>query len=152
MIHSTLRDQDWSFCCQVNGNIKLSKFFDEMRLFRSLRLLRSLRPLRSLRLLRFKMLGKSLNMKSASCHFPLKRHKWAKNIEKKIENIFTLGTFKLFLAKKNSHPFSWRLWRTGMLLMTKLKDHRSNFHYSEFPNHLLTKSNLHISICQSQIH
>ena len=70
MIHSTLRDQDWSFCCQVNGNIKLSKFFDEMRLFRSLRLLRSLRPLRSLRLLRFKMLGKSLNMKSASCHFP----------------------------------------------------------------------------------
>ena len=70
MIHSTLRDQDWSFCCQVNGNIKLSKFFDEMRLFRSLRLLRSLRPLRSLRLLRFKMVGKSLNMKSASFHFP----------------------------------------------------------------------------------
>ena len=27
MIHSTLRDQDWSFCCQVNGNIMLSKFF-----------------------------------------------------------------------------------------------------------------------------
>jgi hypothetical protein len=27
MTHSTLRDQDWSFCCQVNGNIMLSKFF-----------------------------------------------------------------------------------------------------------------------------
>ena len=46
MIYSTLRDQDWSFCCQVNGNIILSKCFDEMRL---------LRPLRSLRLLRFLM-------------------------------------------------------------------------------------------------
>ena len=28
------------------------------------------------------------------------------------------------------HPFSWRLWRTGMLLLTKLKGHRWNFHYS----------------------
>ena len=27
MIHSTLRDQDWSFCCHVNGNIMLIKFF-----------------------------------------------------------------------------------------------------------------------------
>ena len=27
MIHSTLRDQDWSFCCQVIGNVILSKFF-----------------------------------------------------------------------------------------------------------------------------
>ena len=26
------------------------------------------------------------------------------------------------------------------------------FHYSGFPNYLQTKSNLHISICQSQIH
>ena len=49
------------------------------------------------------------------------------------------------------HPFSWRLWRTGMLLLTKFKDHRSNFHYSEFPNPLQTKSSLNISIYQNQI-
>ena len=49
------------------------------------------------------------------------------------------------------HPSSWRLWRTGMLLLTKLKGHRSNFHYSGFPNHPQTKSSLNISICQSQI-
>ncbi len=48
--------------------------------------------------------------------------------------------------------FFWRLWRTGKLLLTKLKGHRSNFHYSEFPNNLQTESNLHISICQNQIH
>jgi hypothetical protein len=28
-IHFTLRDQDRSFCCQVNGNIILSKCFDK---------------------------------------------------------------------------------------------------------------------------
>ena len=27
MIHSKLRDKDWSFCCQVICNIILSKFF-----------------------------------------------------------------------------------------------------------------------------
>ena len=27
MIYSTLGDQDRSFCCQVNSNIMLSKFF-----------------------------------------------------------------------------------------------------------------------------
>ena len=27
MIHTTLRDQDRSFCCLVNSNIMLSKFF-----------------------------------------------------------------------------------------------------------------------------
>ena len=66
MIHSTLRDQDWSFCCQVIGNIILSKFFNEMRLLRPLRPPRSLRLLRSLRPLRFLMPGKSLNMPIAS--------------------------------------------------------------------------------------
>ena len=44
-----------------------------------------------------------------------------------------------------------RLRRTGMLLLTKSKGLTSNFHYSGFPNHLQTKSNLHISIRQSQI-
>ena len=48
MIHSTLRDQDRSFCCQVNSNILLSKCFDDMRLLRPLRPLRLLRLLRSL--------------------------------------------------------------------------------------------------------
>ena len=38
-----------------------------------------------------------------------------------------------------------------MLLLTKSKGHKSNSPYSGFPNHLQTKSNLHISICQSQI-
>ena len=66
MIHSTLRDQDWTFCCQVIGNIIFSKFFDEMRLLRPLRPLRSLRLLRSLRPLRFLMPGKSLNMPIAT--------------------------------------------------------------------------------------
>ena len=55
MIHSTLKDQDRPFCCQVDGYIMLSKCFDEMRLLRPKRswrpvisscLLRSLRPLR----------------------------------------------------------------------------------------------------------
>jgi hypothetical protein len=59
MIYSTLRDQNRSFCCQVNGNIMLSKFFYEMRLLRSLRPRRSLRLLRQLKLLRFLMAGKS---------------------------------------------------------------------------------------------
>ena len=68
IIHATLRDQYWSFCCQVNGNIMISKCFHEMRLFRSLRPLRSLRLLRSLRPLRLLMAGKSLKMPSASFH------------------------------------------------------------------------------------
>ena len=38
-----------------------------------------------------------------------------------------------------------------MLLLTKLKGPRSNFHYSGFPNHPQTKSSLNITICQSQI-
>ena len=49
------------------------------------------------------------------------------------------------------HPSCWRLWRTGMLLLTKLKGHNLNVRYSEFPNHLQTKSSLHISICQSEL-
>ena len=49
------------------------------------------------------------------------------------------------------HPFCRRLWRTGMLLLTKLKGHKSNVHYSGFPKHLQTKSSLHISICQSRL-
>ena len=38
-----------------------------------------------------------------------------------------------------------------MLLLTKLKGHRSNFHYSGFPKHPQTKSSLNISICQSKL-
>ena len=30
------------------------------------------------------------------------------------------------------HSFSWRLWRAGILLLTKFKGQRSNFHYSQF--------------------
>ena len=50
MIHPTLRGH---FGARVDGNIKLSNFFDEMRLKRSLRPLRLLRLLRSLRPLWF---------------------------------------------------------------------------------------------------
>ena len=50
------------------------------------------------------------------------------------------------------HHLFWRLWRTGMLLSTKSKGDKSNAPYSEFPNYLQTKSNLHISIRQSQVH
>ena len=39
-----------------------------------------------------------------------------------------------------------------MLLLTKSKGHKSNSLYSGCPIHLQTKSNLHISTCQSQIH
>ena len=45
----------------------------------------------------------------------------------------------------------WRLWRTGMLLLTKLKGHKSNVRYLGIPNYLQTKSNLHISICQGKL-
>ena len=61
------------------------------------------------------------------------------------------GSSKIHFFIDYWHPFSWRLWRTGMLLLTKLKGHRSNFHYSGFPNHPQTKSSLNISICQSQL-
>ena len=47
------------------------------------------------------------------------------------------------------HHFFGRLWRTGMLLSTKLNGDKSNAPYSGFPNYLQTKSNLHISLCQS---
>ena len=40
------------------------------------------------------------------------------------------GSSKIHFFIDFWHPFSWRLWRTGMLLLTKLKGHRSNFHYS----------------------
>ena len=49
------------------------------------------------------------------------------------------------------HPFCWRLWRTGMSLLTKLKGHKSNVRYLGIPNYLQTKSNLHISICQGKL-
>ena len=49
------------------------------------------------------------------------------------------------------HSFCWRLWRPCMLLLTKSKDYMSNVHYSGFPKHLQTKSNLHISISQSKL-
>ena len=61
------------------------------------------------------------------------------------------GSLKIHYFIDFWHLFFWRLWRTGMLLLTKSKGHTSNFHYSGFPNHLQTKSNLHISIRQSQI-
>ena len=48
-------------------------------------------------------------------------------------------------------PSELRLWRTGMLLLTKSKGHKSNSPYSGFPIHLQTKSNLYISTRQSQI-
>jgi hypothetical protein len=40
------------------------------------------------------------------------------------------GSSKIHFFIDFWHPFSWRLWRTVMLLLTKLKGHRSNFHYS----------------------
>ena len=62
------------------------------------------------------------------------------------------GSFKIHYFIDFWHLFFWRLWRTGKFLLTKSKGHRSNSHYSGFPNYLQTKSNLYISICQSQIH
>jgi hypothetical protein len=48
------------------------------------------------------------------------------------------GSSKIHFFIDFWHPFSWRLWRTGMLLFTKLKVHRSNFHYSgPQKNHLV---------------
>jgi hypothetical protein len=54
------------FGARIEGNIKLSNYFDEMRLVRSLRPLRMLMLLRSLRLLRFLMPGKSLSIQILS--------------------------------------------------------------------------------------
>ena len=62
------------------------------------------------------------------------------------------GSLKIHYFIDFWHLFFWRLWRTGKLLLTKSKAHMSNSHYSGFPNYLQTKSNLYISICQSQIH
>ena len=84
---------------RIEGNIKLSKFFDEMRLLRSLRPLRLLRLLRSLRPLRFLMPGKSLNVQSARCHTQQKCINKLKTLENFFESCFTFGTFKLFFAK-----------------------------------------------------
>jgi hypothetical protein len=74
-----------------------------MRLQRSLRPLRLLRLLRSLRPLRLLMPVTQY----AKCKLSLsvKRHKRAQNVRKNIENIFTLGTFKLFFAYFFSAPF-----------------------------------------------
>ena len=52
---------------------------------------------------------------------------------------------------KFCHPSDLRLWRTGMLLLTKTKGNMVNVHYSGFAKHLQTKSNLHISISQSKL-
>ena len=49
------------------------------------------------------------------------------------------------------HSFCWRLWRPCMLLLIKSKGHMSNVHYSGFPKHLQSKSNLYISISQSKL-
>ena len=38
--------------------------------------------------------------------------------------------------------FIWRLWRTGMLLLTKLKGHKWNVRYSGCPKHPQTKASL----------
>ena len=182
MIHPTLRGH---FGARVDGNIKLSNFFDEMRLKRSLRPLRLLRLLRLLRPLRFlmpsnhsvikvqaafdflspKRLLRSLRPVMLSCLLrslrllkfsePLRFLKsiiyWLESpyfdiLKKKFFFEYTAGILVKFCP-----PSELRLWRTGMLLLTKSKGHTSNFHYSGFPNHLQTKSNLHISIHQSQI-
>ena len=77
------------FGARIEGNIKLSKFFDEMRL------LRSLRPLRLLRL----MPRKSLNVQSPRCHTQQKCINKLKTLENVFESCFTFGTFKLFFTK-----------------------------------------------------
>ena len=61
------------------------------------------------------------------------------------------GSSKIHCLIDFLHPFSWRLWRTGMLLSTNLKGHKPNVHYSEFTNHPKIKSSLNISICQSKL-
>ena len=61
------------------------------------------------------------------------------------------GSSKIHFFIDFWHPFSWRLWRTGMLLLTKLKGHRSNFRYSGFQNNPQTKSSMNISLCQSKL-
>ena len=83
----------------IEGNIKLSKFFDEMRLLRSLRPLRLLRLLRLLRSLRFLMPGISLNVQSARCHTQEKCINKLKTFQKIFESCLTFATIKLFFAK-----------------------------------------------------
>ena len=54
------------------------------------------------------------------------------------------------------HLFFWRLWRRERLLLTKSKGHKSNVHYSGFPNHpqknltwisLSLRANENINVC-----
>ena len=143
MVHPTKQARIGHIGVRADGNIKFSQCFDEMRLKRSLRPLRLLRLLRSLRCLRLLMPGKSLNKQSSSCHSQQNSINEPKLL--KYIHIWYIQTpFCIIFL----HPFSWR---PGMLLSTKLKGHRSNFHNSGFPNHLQTKSSLNISICQNQI-
>jgi hypothetical protein len=83
--------------------------------------------------------------------FSVKRHKQAKNFEKTLKISLHLVRSNSFLHNFFLNLFFWRLWWTGMLLLSKLKGHRSNFHYSGFPNHPHTKSSLNISICQIKL-
>ena len=77
----------------------------------------------------------------------------------KIDNLIPyLDVFRKIFFKqtpgilvKFCHPSDLRLWRAGMLLLTKTTGHMSNVHYSGFQKHLQTKSNLHISISQSKL-
>ena len=101
------------FGARMEGNIKLSMFFDEMRLLRSLRPLRLLRLLRSLRPLRFLMPGKSLNVQSARCHTQQKFINKLKTLENVFESCFTFGTFKLFFAKHFLEFLHTIIWRAG---------------------------------------
>ena len=71
--------------------------------------------------------------------------------------VFIYGCTKNVIRDLRFQKYHIWIWHNvsgsgGMLLLTKSKGHKSNAPYSGFPNHFQTKSRLHISIRQSQIH
>ena len=89
MIHSTLRDQDWSFCCQVIGNIILSKFFDEIRLLRPIEAAEVIEAVEVFEAAEAPDAKEITQYAKCKLSFSVKRHNKTKNVGKIIENIFT---------------------------------------------------------------
>ena len=131
MIYSTLRDQNRSFCCQVNGNIMLSKFFlwnEAVEVVEATAVIEAVEVIEAPEAPDAREITQYAKCKLS---FSVKRHKQAKNVgEKKMK-------VSLHYVHSNSllHIFfcthsGLRLWRTGMLLSTKCKGHKSKFRIS----------------------
>ena len=83
MIYSTLRDQNKSFCCQVNGNIMLSKFFlwnEAVEVVEATEVIEAVEVIEAPEAPDAREITQYAKCKLS---FSVKRHKWAKNVGKK---------------------------------------------------------------------